>query len=52
MRLIFRDEKAILRINGELVKMSSNDDVELELPNIDRLAWLKAELERIEKGGE
>lgn len=51
MKLVFRDETAILRIGGKLVKMEAGADVEVEFPRIDRLKWLRAELRRVMKGG-
>lgn len=51
MKLIWKNETVILRINGKAVKMEAGADVELEFPGIDRADWLAAEAERVMKGG-
>lgn len=49
MKLIWKNETVILRINGKAVNMEAGADVELEFPHRDQREWLEAELKRVKR---
>jgi len=50
--LKFKDETFTIKVDGKPILLAAGSDIEIVFDQIDRLEWLRAEYERVRKGGE